>query len=246
MRRAPAAAAALAATLTACGGGGGGTIVRVAAASSLQTALTACAPTVKGSRVQLEFGGSDELAARIRAGIKPDVFAAADTKLPAALQADGVGGAPQAFATNTLVLAVPADGSQIHRFADLILFPATTLAVGSPSVPVGSYARQVLARLPADGRAVIQKEIRTEEPDAKGIVGKLLTGAVDAGFVYHTDVVATHGKLREVPIPRLLAPKVVYALTQIHARGKGFVDSLLRGTCSRALIAAGFGAPPGG
>ena len=58
--------------------------------------------------MQLSFAGSDELAAQIRAGAKPDVFAAANTKLPDELFAEGLVERPRVFAANKLVLAVPA------------------------------------------------------------------------------------------------------------------------------------------
>ena len=43
--------------------------------------------------------------------------------------------------------------------------------------------------------------MRSNEPDVKGIVGKLTQGAADAGFVYVTDVNATNGKLKAITLP---------------------------------------------
>ena len=45
-------------------------------------ALTNCARDFEGATVRLSFAGSDELAAQIRRGVKPDVYAAANTALP--------------------------------------------------------------------------------------------------------------------------------------------------------------------
>ena len=45
----------------------------VSAASSMQEALTACAGDFSQATVRLQFAGSDELAAQIRQGVKPDV-----------------------------------------------------------------------------------------------------------------------------------------------------------------------------
>ena len=56
-----------------------------------------------------------------------------------------------------------------------------TLAVGSPTVPVGEYTRTVISRLPPRLRQAVVASIRDEEPDVAGIVGKLSQGAVDAG-----------------------------------------------------------------
>ena len=43
--------------------------------------------------------------------------------------------------------------------------------------------------------------MRSNEPDVTGIVGKLTQGAVDAGFVYVTDVNATGGELKAIELP---------------------------------------------
>src|SRR5699024_2392233 len=89
------AAAALA--LAACGrggddtGGGAGTggsgsggtpTLTVSAAASLQQAFTAYGRRFTAARARFSFAGSDELAAQIRQGVKPDVYAAANAKLP--------------------------------------------------------------------------------------------------------------------------------------------------------------------
>ncbi len=242
MRRAPALVALL---LAGCGGGGKPAI-RLAAASSLTGALSACASSIPGVRTQLEFGGSDALAAQIRQGIGVDVFAAASMKLPEALAAEHRARPPTPFATNELVLAVPSAGSPIRSLSDLVAARTVTVAAGSPSVPVGSYTRQVLDRLPAARRRVILGRVRTEEPDVKGIVGKLSTGAVDAGFVYRTDVLAASGALRVITLPAALRPAVVYGVTAVSSTAgtRQVIDSLLRGGCARALRTAGFGAPP--
>jgi molybdate transport system substrate-binding protein len=52
----------------------------VSAAASLTDALTACSRDFEAADVRLSFGGSDELAAQIRQGVKPDVYAAANTR----------------------------------------------------------------------------------------------------------------------------------------------------------------------
>src|SRR5689334_9073953 len=155
----------------------------VSAAASLKTVL----PTIEPG-AGYSFAGSDQLAAQIRAGARPDVFAAANTKLPQQLYGAGLAEKPVVFATNKLVLAVPTSGShKVGSLADLAK-PGVTIAVGSASVPIGSYTRQVLARLPAKQAKAIQANFKSNEPDVSGIVGKLTQGAVDAGFVYVTDV----------------------------------------------------------
>jgi molybdate transport system substrate-binding protein len=211
----------------------------VSAAASLSEALRACSP--EGTR--LSFAGSDELAAQIRQGVQPGVFAAANTKLPEELRAEGLAQEPRVFATNELVVAVPAD-SDVRALEDLAE-DGVTIAVGATSVPVGSYTRDVLGRLPGAQRQAIEANVRTREPDVKGVVGKIAQGAVDAGFVYATDVTAAGEQLRAVRLPGSLQPRVAYAAAVVarSAAADRYLADLVSGPCQDALQEAGFGAP---
>src|SRR4051794_13033833 len=129
MRRlAPAMVAVTALVLAAaCGGndsdssstssGTSGPLV-VSAAASLQKAFTQYGARFEGAPVRFSFAGSDELAAQIRQGVKPDVFASANTKLPDALYSSGLVEKPTVFAGNRLVLAVPAKGAKVASLDD--------------------------------------------------------------------------------------------------------------------------------
>jgi molybdate transport system substrate-binding protein len=215
----------------------------VSAASSLRNAFSEYADGFRNAAVKLQLGGSDELAAQIRAGGRVDVFAAANTKLPAALFAEGKVEKPVEFTANRLVLAVPKNGN-VNSLAD-IAKPGIKLAIGSETVPIGSYTRQVLAGLPAMQRNRILSNVKTAEPDAAGIVGKLTQGAVEAGFVYATDVRATNDELRAIQLPARLRPTVVYAAAVVrgtdHPRdARAFVAGLVRGSGQAPLRQAGF------
>jgi molybdate transport system substrate-binding protein len=252
-RAAIVAAAALAAVLVAaCGGASSPTSTKpplvVSAATSLKRAFTAYGAAFAPAHVQLSFAGSDELAAQIRQGISPDLFASANTKLPDALHADGLVGTPVVFAANRLVLAVPAKDATVHALADLAK-PGTTIAIGSPSVPIGAYARKVLAGLGAAQAAKILANVRSNEPDVGGIVGKISQGAVDAGFVYVTDVDGAGGALRAIELPASLQPRVAYGVAIVtHAKhpaqARAFIAGLLHGAGQQTLHAAGFEPPP--
>lgn len=218
----------------------------VSAAASLSSAFTAYASET-GIDARQSFAGSDHLAAQIRQGLEPDVFAAANTELPLELHAEGLVERPAVFATNSLVVAIPAD-SRIHSLADLAR-PGLEIAIGDPSVPVGAYARDLLVRLPAAERDEILANVASEEPDVTGIVGKLTQGAVDAGFVYITDVRAAGGDLGAVRLPRRLEPDVAYAAAVVRGAADPdgaaeFISGLLGDEGHRALRRAGFGPPP--
>jgi molybdate transport system substrate-binding protein len=249
-RSAAAAIAVAVVLLSGCGssGGGGGSArqsrpLTVSAAASLKPAFL---KYHSGNRYS--FAGSDVLAAQIKAGARPDVYAAANTKLPQQLYKAGLLNKPVVFAGNRLVIAVPAKGGKVKSLADLAK-PETKIAAGSASVPVGSYTREVLGRLPQPQAKTILANIRSNEPDVAGVVGKLSQGAVDAGFVYVTDVKAAGGKLRAIALPAKLQPRVAYAAavvtgSKLHHKASGFVKGLLLGRGRAALGDAGFEPPP--
>jgi molybdate transport system substrate-binding protein len=253
-RRLPTSLAILALALVvgACGDDDGGPQAGkprlvVSAASSMTEALTSCSRDYAGANVKLSFGGSDELATQIQQGVKPDVYAAANTKLPDQLHQEGRLSEPVDFATNTFVLAVPKD-SDIDSI-DGLTKQGVKVVIGSKTVPIGSYTRDTLAKLPGDQEKAILANVRSEEPDVKGIVGKLIQGAADAGFTYVTDVNASNGELKGVHLPKSVEPQVTYAAGVVTgakqpAAGKRFVDGLVRGKCADALQKAGFGPAP--
>ncbi len=220
------------------------TEIRVSAAASLKTALTAYGDARDDVRARFSFAGSDQLAGQIRSGVKPDLFAAADAALPRDLFSEGLVEEPVAFARNELVLAVPSGDDRVGSLADLAR-DGVRIALGSPDVPAGGYARTVLDALPAAQRAAILANVRSEEPDVAAVVGKLATGAVDAGFVYRTDVAAAGDRLRAIPLPDAVEPTVVYEAAVVVGApnadaAREFLDGLVRGDGADALAAAGF------
>ena len=69
---------------------------------------------------------------------------------------------------------MPAD-SDIQSLDDLT-GEDVKIAIGSEDVPIGSYTRETLAKLPAEQEQAILANVRSNEPDVKGIVGKLTLG----------------------------------------------------------------------
>jgi molybdate transport system substrate-binding protein len=110
------------------GGGGEKPQLTVSAAASLKTAFEEYGKEFSDATVRFSFAGSDELAAQIEQGVKPDVYAAANTKLPDELYSKGLMEKPRVFAGNELVLAVPAD-SDIDAPEDLT-DEGVTIAIG--------------------------------------------------------------------------------------------------------------------
>lgn len=236
-----------AAVLSGCGSGsttgsGGGGRLIVLGASSLTEAVSKYGGSFEGAEVKASFAGSGELAAQIQQGAKADVFASADTEYPAELFKEGLVEKPQVFAANELVIAVP-EGSDIKSLSDLGK-PGVKLVIGDPSVPVGSYTRTVLGRLPAAEREAIMGNVVSEETEVASIVTKLEQGAADAGFVYVTDEKAVEG-LEPIAIPAKLQPEVEYGVAVVSSSGdkpaaEEFVAGLIEGEGQEDLRTAGF------
>jgi molybdate transport system substrate-binding protein len=242
------------AVLVASGCGGSGSSgssnqLIVSAASSLQDAFTTYAQQqFPNDDVKQSFAGSDDLAAQIRQGLRPDVYASADATLPEQLYRENLVEKPRIFAGNELVIAVPRDSS-INSIDDLAK-PGTTLVIGDPSVPVGSYTRDVFGRLSDTERKAILANVRSEEPEVSSVVGKVTEGAADAAFVYVTDVKAAGGDLRAIHLPGRLQPVVAYGISIVRDApnpelAKRFVAGLLNGGPGEAILRQeGFLPPP--
>jgi molybdate transport system substrate-binding protein len=222
-----------------CGGADDARLT-IYAAASLTEVFEGLEPDAR-----FNFAGSDELATQLREGAKADLYAAASPKYPGELNAAGVIERPRVFATNRLVLVVPADNpAGIHSVDDL-LERDVKLVVGAEGVPIGDYTRVVLEEL---GRSQILERVVSEEDDVKGVVGKVALGEADAGFVYATDVRPVAHEVRALELPaegeiEIRYPIALVAGAEHRAAAHGFVERLLGSEGRRALRAAGFGPP---
>src|SRR5581483_6459712 len=116
--------------------------ITVYAAASLTDVLPAI-----DSGPRYSFGGSNALAAQIQLGAPADVFASANTTIPATLHAKGIVEQPVNFTRNTLVIVVPrSNPGGVSSIYDLTK-PGVTIDVAASGVPVGSYTRQILAQM---------------------------------------------------------------------------------------------------
>jgi molybdate transport system substrate-binding protein len=230
----------LALGLAACGGSDDEGALSVLAAASLREVL----PLVDGNALYA-FAGSDELATQIREGAPADAYAAASPKYPRELFAEGLVEEPVTFATNRLVVIVPAENpAGIETVADLTT-PGVKLVAAAAGVPVGDYTRQVLEAL--DLGAALENLV-SEEDDVKGVVSKVALGEADAGFVYATDVKPVESDVAVVEIPPDAQPPVEYQIAVVaeserKEAARAFVERLLGEQGRAALAAAGFGLP---
>lgn len=175
----------------------------VATDSSLAQAMAAVAKAFEASRsgvsVKLVVGASGALLEQMAQGTPADVLAGSDAETAALgqqrrlLQPD----LRSVFATNTLVLVVPASlNLPVQRLSDLSRPEVVRIAVGRPAVePAGRYAREAInaQRLwPALQRKVVNAS------DVREALDLVAGGDVEAGFVYATDVKDVAARVRVI------------------------------------------------
>ena len=245
---------------TGCGSGsgsgssGGGSSVAsggklvVFAASSLIDAFPKIATTYQqlhpGWKVDFEFLGSDQLAAQIEQGDPADVFAAASTKYPEQLQGENLLGKTTNFATNTLVLATPADNpagiTSVHDIGN------AKLVVGDPSVPIGAYTLTVLDNL---GIKPSSLNIVSQEAKVTDIVTKLELGEADAGFIYTSDAKTAGDKLKTFQLPAPAQATATYPIGIVTGSknakaAQQWIDLVMSPQGQQVLVRDGFGPAP--
>ncbi|MGE5273075.1 MAG: molybdate ABC transporter substrate-binding protein [Verrucomicrobiota bacterium] len=191
------------------------------------------------------FAGSNTLAAQIRQGARADVFASASPRYTQDLFRAGLVEKPVTFATNRLVLIVPrSNPAGLSSVYDLGR-KNVKLVVAAPAVPVGSYTRTVLRRL---GLSSVLTKVVSQESDVKGVVGKVVLGQADAGFVYVTDVKPVARDVASIRIPAWAQPRLRYEIAVVRSSSQKTAArawvARIRGKAGRAALArAGFGQP---
>jgi molybdate transport system substrate-binding protein len=185
-------------------------------------------------------GGSNELAARIRDGVKADVFLSASAKSLEELRAKGLVEPPAVFASNRLVIIVPAkNAADVTHIVDLTR-KGVKLVLGANGVPVGDYARESL-ELAGLGAAL--DNVVGLEQDVKGIVSKVTRGDADAAVIYETDAAAAGGEVLTFPISDYFQPKISYYAATVapgSTAAERYLDKLLGPEGEATLRNAGF------
>ncbi len=178
--------------------------------------------------VRLVFAGSQTLRLQIEQGAHTDVIATANQTHLEALHQAGLVDQPRPFAHNELVLIVPRDSS-IEEFANLI--DAERVVIGTRAVPVGAYARDVIARSELDIR------IASEESNARLVRAKVELGEADAALVYRTDV---NDAVRAIDIPPAVNAHAAYGVARTSERGAAWIEHLLSDEGQTILRRHGF------
>lgn len=227
--------------------------VIVFAASSLTEAFEQLAAAFEaehpGVDVLLNFGGSSTLAAQLVEGAPADVFASAN---PAQMQlmadASLLAGEPAFFASNRLILIVPAENpAGIRSPADLAR-PGLALVLAAPGVPVRAYSDQAIAKLGgAEFQAAVYANLVSEEENVRFVVTKVALGEADAGIVYVSDLIPAAADLQQIAIPdpaNVIASYPIAVLADAPQPGlaQSFMDFVLSAEGQAILGSWGFGA----
>ena len=258
--------------------------ITVFAASSLTDVLTAITEDFRlehpGVHVELNLAGSQELRLQLEHGARADVFLSADPRQMALAAAAGLlTGPPVVFATNRLVvIAAKPNGanSRSERVQDQhwssgagalaalkhLADPGVSLALASPEVPAGAYARETIQRLEGlfasemDHYAdKVLANTATEEANVRSVAMKVALGEVDRGFVYATDAMTpfVSENTVQIQIPPEASPEATYLAAAVETSSTGsrspeladrFIRYLLSPPGQQVMQSHGFGPPP--
>lgn len=238
--------------LAACGGDGqsddsSSGKVTVLAAASLTEAFEELGAVYEarnpGSEVLFSFAASSELAAQVNSGAPADVFASADeANMQSVVDQGMLEGDPVNFASNVLEIAVPAGNPGEIQGIDDFSKGDLTLAVCAPEVPCGAASALLLEK------AGVEPSIDTFEPDVKSVLTKIELDEVDAGLIYHSDVLAAGDSIESFEVPEAELAINTYPIALLAGGdnptgGKAFIDLVLSRTGQAELGKAGFRRP---
>ena len=215
--------------------------LEVYAAASLQRSFDEIAAAFEavhpGVTVSTVYDGSSTLATQIGEGAPADVFASADEKNMAKVEASAPD--PQLFAANTLVIAVPAGNpGAVASLADLA---RVTTVLCAAEVPCGAASATLLSN------AGVTVAPASAEQNVTAVLTKVAAGEADAGLVYETDVVGRDDVEAIVPegADAVVNRYPIATLTDAPnpAAASAFVTFVLSDEGQKVLADAGFRAP---
>lgn len=194
--------------------------VYISAAASLQDALNKIVENYKKDNnvdFKLNYGGSGALQAQIEEGAEADIFFSAAQKQMTALIEGGFvdEGEKEDLLLNDVVLIVPKGNEKgIESIEDLGTDKAGLVALGDPaSVPVGQYSQEILDYY---GLADDVSAKTTYGSDVRQVLSWVVSGEVDAGFVYRTDAMTDKENIEIVePAPKDSHKPVVYPIAPL-------------------------------
>jgi len=233
--------------------------LNVYAAASLGDAFGEIAAAFEAQQPQvavlLNLAGTQILRAQIEQGAPADVFASANPLQMQLLAQAGLvpAAAVTPFASNQLVVIVPAaNPAAIVSLADLAR-PGIKLVLAAPEAPAGAYSLTALENLSQDPSlgpdyaARVLANLVSEERNVRQAATKIQLAEADASIVYTSDLTpelaaAVHS-LAIPPEYNVVARYVIAPLQQTPA-AQAFVAFVRSPEGQVILRRWGFGAPP--
>ena len=218
----------------------------ISAAASLKAAFDELATEFEAQHPSVDvqpitYDGSSTLATQIIEGAPVDVFASADEKNMQKVVDEGLASGPELFATNTLVLVVPAGNPGGVESLDDLANADLTVVLCAAEVPCGAASTTLLSN------AGVTPSVDSYEQNVTAVLTKVAAGEADAGLVYVTDA-ATTDDVDTVEVDG--ADEVVnrYPIVALSAAAdpgiaEAFVAFVLGDEGQEVLAALGFGAP---
>jgi molybdate transport system substrate-binding protein len=224
--------------------------VRVAAAVSLKEALLDFENYYESDHrevdIQYTFAGSQFLANMILENEVFDVFISADSiQMDRARESKRLE-EPRVFAKTTLAIVAPVGNDKVQTPNDLGK-EGIYVVMAAESVPIGNYARMALRKLGI--LSGVLDNVHSSEQSTRQVLIKVLSGDVDAGIVYSTDVTpAVKDKLRVIPFTGAEEIVPVYQLAVFNdSKVREATDGVVKSLCGiyggEALERAGFMLP---
>jgi len=218
--------------------------LRIGAASSLRDVVVELAPRFEGAhagaRVVVSYGASSVLAAQFRAGAPLDLLLLADAQLARELSEAFVLDAPTPFAHNRLVIVARDADVVIETPAALRSDAIRRIAIPSPAVPVGRYAREWLTRRNLLD-VLASRAVQTEH--ARATLLAVDNGHVDVAIVYETDARIARNAVVAYRIPDAEQPAITYVALRGSATqplAEAWLDFLRTPATRKAFEGAGF------
>ena len=194
--------------------------------------------------VEMIYDSSENLQNQIESGAAYDLIFLGGKKYMAALQEEGmvIEGSVHALMTNELAFVVPRD-SRLGIITVADLEKARSVAIGDPIyLPVGEYTIDTLKEQEL-WEGVKEKEVYLAT-SVEELLGMLIDGTADCGFVYQNDAVLEAEKIH---IVEGFAP-TTYRLGILTSTGRQetateFIDFMSSDEVLAQLVANGFTLP---
>jgi molybdenum ABC transporter molybdate-binding protein len=143
-------------------------------------------------KIETNFAGTQILETQLEQGAQADLFLSADLSHIQRLKQEGLIKDFFPVSKTHLVIVVPKNNpAGIQTLQDLGTKPVK-LVIGTDSVPVGMYSREMLEKANAGYGKQFSKNVISHvvsmETNVKQVLQKISMGEADAGIVYRTDV----------------------------------------------------------